>query len=537
MKLKKITINSFKRFTHLTVQKIPEKTRLIMLAGPNGCGKSSFFDALKTWHSWKGRKHPLWENDYHRKVGSELTVHKPSDAVEVQFYDLSPDEPVESIKKSFYFRSAYRNESEFEVRRFERSVDLLDETRIMRMIDEDRTVSRNYQRIVSGATRDIFKIREQSQETVAEFRDGRIGEISEPFSKLFHDIELNDLGDPFQDGSFYFAKGISKRFSFKNLSGGEKAAFDLILDIVVAKQKYDNTVFCIDEPESHINPQLQAKLLSVLYDLVPENCQLVLATHSIGMMRRARDIERRYPETVVFLNFGGQNFDERQTVEPCKPDRKFWEETHKIALDDLAALVAPSQVVICEGHPKTKGSVANHSMDARCYNRIFEDNFPETRFISMGSDQQIIGDQRGLAEALSLLISGLNIVRLVDRDDRSNEEIKTLREQGIRVLSRRNIESYLFDDEVLKKLATQNEREDRTGELLEKKRKILASKDGSPQNDLKTASGEIYNACKSILGLTACGNNAKAFMRDTLTPLIKPGMAVYEELKRDIFNI
>ena len=39
-----------------------------------------------------------------------------------------------------------------------------------------------------------------------------------------------------------------------------------------------------------------------------------------------------------------------------------------------------------------------------------------------------------------------------------------------------------------------------------------------------------------MLGLTQQGQNATAFMRYTLAPLIKPGMNVYEELKRDIFG-
>ena len=42
MKFKRATIKDFKRFTHLTIQGISETARLIMLAGPNGCGKSSF---------------------------------------------------------------------------------------------------------------------------------------------------------------------------------------------------------------------------------------------------------------------------------------------------------------------------------------------------------------------------------------------------------------------------------------------------------------------------------------------------------------
>ena len=47
--------------------------------------------------------------------------------------------------------------------------------------------------------------------------------------------------------------------------GGEKAAFDLLLDIFVKKAEYNDTVFCIDEPEAHMNPKLQGKLLEELF--------------------------------------------------------------------------------------------------------------------------------------------------------------------------------------------------------------------------------------------------------------------------------
>ena len=127
--------------------------------------------------------------------------------------------------------------------------------------------------------------------------------------RVFPDLELDSLGNPLEDGTFHFTKGTSKGFLFKNLSGGEKAVFDLILDFVIAGRAYDDTIFCIDEPEAHMNTRLQAELLSVLYGLIPENCQLILATHSIGMMRRARDIEAEHPGSVVFLDFE-HDFDE-----------------------------------------------------------------------------------------------------------------------------------------------------------------------------------------------------------------------------------
>ena len=530
MKFKSATIKEFRRFKHLTVQGIPPKARLIMLAGPNGCGKSCFFDALNVWFNWKADKQRSWEMDYHGKAGSPPRV-KFRDDVNLEFHESLPEEK----KKILYVRSAYRNDPEFQIQHLNRAGDPLSENRVSRMIDNDAMVAQNFRRLASQVFDDIFNP-EDGSVTLDQFTEQLIGDIKTAFSRLFPYVELNSLGNPLEDGTFRFTKGTSKSFPFKNLSGGEKAAFDLILDLVVSKRAYNNTIFCIDEPESHMHAKLQAELLSVLYDLIPDNCQLILATHSIGMMRRARDIELDAPGSVVFLDFE-HDFDEPRTIEPVNnPNRAFWERAYNVALGDLAALVAPSQVVICEGEPVTVQHTKNQGLDADCYQRIFEGEFPETKFVSMGSDQQIVGDKRGLAEALRLLIGGLRVARLIDRDDRTDGKISELRTKGVWVLSRRNLESYLFDDSVIQALAMSVGKADKTKELLVEKQRILATRSSDPRDDLKPASGEVYVACKRILGLTQCGNDAKEFERETLAPLVKPGMAVYEELKRDVFG-
>ncbi len=528
MKLRSVAIADFKRFTQLTVTGLPQTARLIILAGPNGSGKSSFFDALHRWHSLSSRGE-AWSDDYHMKVGVHKIQQWKEDQLDVRFHTQFSEQ---DKKKLIYVRSAYRNDPEYQTQSLKKLANPLDERRVNRMIDNDAAIGRNYQRLAAQ----VFDIFETTPQMTDQFIERIIAPIRAPLQRLFPSLVLNDLANPLTDGTFRFTKGKSRGFNFKNLSGGEKAAFDLILDLAIATRAYDNTVFCIDEPESHMNGRLQAELLSVLYSQVPDNCQLVLATHSISIMRRARDIAAQQPGSVVFLDFDGHDFDQPVTITPAKVDTAFWTSVYDVALDDLAALVAPERVVICEGEPQTRNVRKHYSHDARCYDKIFQEEFPETQFVPGGSASEVVDDKRGIAYVLGVLTQGTEVVRLVDRDARSPDERSELIRRGVRVLSKRNLESYLFDDEVLRALAASVDKEDRADILLSEKERIRDARPGDAPDDLKPSSGEIYLACKRYLELTAPGNDTKTFMRDTLAPLITSSMQVYSELKRDIFD-
>mgnify|MGYP002968296128 CR=1 FL=1 len=51
MRIKKITLNKYKRFHSLTIDLGENPKKIVALVGPNGCGKSSVFDGMLFLHS------------------------------------------------------------------------------------------------------------------------------------------------------------------------------------------------------------------------------------------------------------------------------------------------------------------------------------------------------------------------------------------------------------------------------------------------------------------------------------------------------
>ena len=138
--------------------------------------------------------------------------------------------------------------------------------------------------------------------------------------------------------------------------------------------------------------------------------------------------------------------------------RANWLEIFKTALDDLTGLVAPRRIIYCEGRAESKWG-EERGLDANVYNKIFGQSYPDTVFVSSGGNTEPAQRSEIAISILGKVLSELEILVLVDRDfasgemttERDREEYLENNPLNHRVLSRLEMENYLYDTEVLEK--------------------------------------------------------------------------------------
>ena len=284
-----------------------------------------------------------------------------------------------------------------------------------------------------------------------------------------------------------------------------------------------------------MHTRLQAKFLKEIYKLIPDNSQLWVSTHSIGMLKQAEELERQSPGSVVFLDFDDRDFDLTEVMKPARIDRTIWNRFFDLAFADFSQLIAPKRIIFCEG---TSQGRKYKDFDAQIYGKIFESNYHDTRFISTGSSSEIENIENQSIKIVANILKSSEILKFVDRDDKSSQEVSELLKKGIKTSKRRHIESYLFDDEIIAKLCNSVGKSELTQDCLNAIEKAIQESisRGNPNDDVKSASGNLFTEIKRILSLTQCGNNKCAFIRDTLAQLVTEETNIYKELESEIFS-
>jgi len=510
MKLKTVQLKNFKRFDDLTINLGDNPRKIIALVGPNGCGKSSVFDAfeekLKDYKVASQNEHA----SYFAKFCYSIFPGKKSESYNKnESISITKEDGTNSFdKKSFYIRSAYRFTSKLKVDSIKAQPDIIDDhNRPYSSNAMDSRMQGNYERLLSKLLYEF----EQGDKTGAEFKKEFLEKINDILKNIL-DVKISSLGNVGNGkGQLFFEKESSKNFPYENLSSGEKEVVDIIIDLVIKTPDFNDTIYCIDEPELHLNTAIQRKLLIEIEKLVPDNCQLWLATHSIGFLRA---LQEELKEKSSVLDFSEKDyFNGAMEIKPIVATRENWQRIFQTALEDLTGLMAPKKIIYCEGK-------LQNSLDEKLFNIIFGEEFHDSLFLSSGNKDFV---QKYSAIALTVLnkaFSNVEIIAFVDRDD-NLEEMK----QGktvIRKLVRKEFENYLFDKVLLRKYCETNGKNFNETEFDNLVKDIV-------NDEVKDKGGDIIKKC--------CNCNLSTDFKTDLAKLITKDMDIYKDLRREIFAI
>lgn len=291
MRIKKIHLHGYKRFEDLTIDLGDCPKRIIALVGPNGCGKSSVLDSMlyigNRYGQTVGSK---GFKDYHyHSLHQDRTYNNDGSNVEINFVSGTYDQVRNIRAKSgttstmFSFRSPYRYNSHLKIKETKANQDIsLNNYGATATSDLDDKMEQNYRRLSAKYKNDMEKFDWKPSEAKVRI----VGDLNKSIQNCL-DLEIANLGNIDDDkGTLFFKKpDTNEMFEFDVLSSGEKEVVDILLDLYLRRDAYNDTVFLIDEPELHINTAIQRKLLLEINRLIGDNCQIWIATHSIGFLR------------------------------------------------------------------------------------------------------------------------------------------------------------------------------------------------------------------------------------------------------------
>ena len=534
MRIKKIQLkNGYKRFQDLTIDLGDQPKRIVALVGPNGCGKSSVLDGM------------LFHNNAYGAIGNkgnkDHNYHSMTQTPNYNYQNIIVDldcgnfvnvkeQRMTTGKENtiFSFRSPYRYNSNLKVTQSVATSEIrLNNYGATASSDLDDKMEENYRRLYIK----FNKYLHEQDCTPSQAKIKIIGDLNSSLKNCL-DLEIISIGNiEANRGTMFFIKNDHPTdFEFNVLSSGEKEVVDILLDLYLRQEEYDETIFLIDEPELHINTSIQKKLLLEINKLVGAKCQIWVATHSIGFLRALQDDLKNECQIIQFqkgINWASTN----QILLPMKKSLSKWKEIFETALDDLTGLVSPKRIIYCEGKDRPGINGIEKGFDAKVFNNIYGEKYYDTLFISSGGNTEL--DQRSeIALAiLTKVFSDIEIFVFKDRDvssGRQNNEndrqvyLKT-NPTHFRIMKRWEIENYLFDKEVLQAFCGANN-------LFFDEQEYDKFVTNIYDDNVKDQINRIRNFCSINTSISA--ENFKL----TLSEYFSEDMNVYKELENCIFN-
>jgi predicted ATP-dependent endonuclease of OLD family len=258
----------------------------------------------------------------------------------------------------------------------------------------------------------------------------------EPYDKLigslFPGYKLEKSGETLPPSRVFIRLQSNKIIDLTDLSSGELEIF-FILSFF---HRFDisNKIILIDEPELHLHPELARRFINIMINLKPGN-QIWIATHNSEIIDEAGT-----DKTILF------SLDER--TREIKINLASDAETHIQALRRLISysgyIGITKNFVFIEGQ---EGSV-----DRKLFSSFFPQYTNQIKLIPICSGREVLRINSTIMELIKNNIGWLRYYLIRDRDFLTDDIIKDFQQKAsgkLYFLNRCQIENYLLDYEII----------------------------------------------------------------------------------------
>ena len=251
-----------------------------------------------------------------------------------------------------------------------------------------------------------------------------------PFKQLNNLLKIGKLAIALQQHSeneeiLAEHRDSSRPFGIEKMSDGERNAVIIAANVLTVES---GTVLLIDEPERHLHRSIIEPFLSALFKQC-KDCFFVVSTHEI-------ELPLANPESQVLAVRSCRWEGDKPSawnIEPLEANSDLPEDLKR------AILGSRKKILFVEGEPQ--------SLDARLYEVLF----PDVSVVPKGGCGEVISAVKSLRNSKKL--HHVEAFGLIDRDFRSDEEVKELASERIFALDVHSVESLYYCSNAIEAVA------------------------------------------------------------------------------------
>jgi ABC-type cobalamin/Fe3+-siderophores transport system ATPase subunit len=422
---------------------------VVVLAGPNGVGKTRLLDAIVNHLRSPGGGEITVQAKVSATVGSEQEAWGKLEL------DLTDPEDAARLAQTLQVGRRRRKWSSslvnFESDRSIRNLQPLQWTWDMEDPEEE-DISWD---LTFGFMRDRFQDTLHSIFRMIEGQKQKIANRAVQLKREGHDSMRLGFADPMEEFKRVFEMLLGPKrladpqarlqrlqyiqgdqtLDFETLSSGEREVVNIAFDFLL-RQPRDCIVF-FDEPELHLHPELSYKLLRTLRS-VGERNQFVLSTHSPEIISSSLD------QSVTFISPAKQEPDgtwANQAIPVLESDET--NQALRLLGQSIGIVALGKRIVLIEGEES--------SLDKQTYGSILGDLHPDLVLVPSGGKHVIESFDTVYEAVLNRTLWGVEFFMLCDGDSAppASAAVDNASAQGrLRRLSRYHLENYFLDEHV-----------------------------------------------------------------------------------------